>query len=1200
MVLSFAFRPLQMSQNVNMTTVLRISHWNVNGLTSKAFGSKLEDQAFLNQILHSDLLLITETHARVPHSISLPGYCTLQINRHQKNLEARRGSGGIAVLVRNQWKKGVSFLHSSCNEMAWVRLNKSYFGHHSDIYLGVVYNSPLDSTYRGNENFEVWDALEKEIAEFSRVGQVTLMGDFNTRIGHRTDFIQNDENQFGNLPNQYLSDDDLDIVKLYRKTCDPKVYPKPDVDRLISLCIASGLKVLNGRILGDTKGKLTCHKWNGSSTVDLGLAHFSLFKNIQYSLVHDFFEHVSDHCMISMGLAINFQKRPGLAREEVGTRIPYPIKWDAETAIHFTESFKSLMNIEKMNITKSIMCEKVMTQESVEKQVQSVNEILLSAVEMSPEANSASRKPSRRKTSVNKPKGATVKKKKWYDQSCSDLRKVLRSYGNLLIKNPSNSYIRGRFFVTKKQYRLLVKKKKAEFKKDLVNRLEFMSERNPKAYWKLVEELRSEGNGASKDRRDTQVANEEWVEHYKALLSEPPPTPPIDMLKEFEDMKAQPFFSELDFKITVEEVRNAVSSLKNGKAAGPDRIKNEMLKASIPYMEEIYTQLFNNILLSGIYPSQWSMGFISNIFKDGDPTDPNNYRGITVNSSLAKVFSSVVNERLDKYLGDKKVMNHFQIGFTKKARTSDHIFVIRTLFEKYVKKYRKPLYAAFVDFRKAYDSVWHFGLLYKLLKCNVRGKVFTIIENMYKQSQVNVKTSDQILEPITVTTGVKQGEILSPRLFNLFINDLPGCIPIDNDTPYLEDSDIRCLLYADDLVLFSLSANGLQKSLDCLSDYCSKWNLKVNIRKTKVMKFSGNGHKCKESFYFNGNQLENTQRYRYLGVELSASGSFIYSIKNLVRRAEKALFKLKASVGNDINPKLGMKLFDQLIKPILTYGSEVWGIDFPRKKSLFDFLCNSQTEVMNLSYCKYILRVNRRSSNFAVRGELGRLPLGIDIISNAFSFLQHAEETTSPILRNALKASKELAKGQGTSWYSALDRVRNLLHLNVNQLVSRDLAKKSLTDLFMKEWKKERDEIDEMSSKLSVYKMVKEHFNYEPYLDQVKDIRYRSSLTKMRISNHTLQVERGRYKKPPIPRDSRLCNLCSVVEDECHFLLKCPKYKEERTVLLENVRTKFPSVSSLDDNGLCLFLLTSEGDTCIEVARFCFKNMPVTGMSKLQ
>jgi exonuclease III len=204
--------------------ILQVSHWNVNGLQSKSIGPKLEDPTFVKLISENEIVLLTETHATLPNSISIPGYFTYQINR-PKHKNARKGSGGIAILVRNNLRNMVSFIKSKICSMAWVKLKKVFVGHHEDLYIGAVYNCPNNSSYRINNDCEVWDILEKEEAEFARLGHTLVLGDFNTRIGKRPDFIVNDDNAFIKMYNQYINDEKLQIVKLHRNNCDSYVGP---------------------------------------------------------------------------------------------------------------------------------------------------------------------------------------------------------------------------------------------------------------------------------------------------------------------------------------------------------------------------------------------------------------------------------------------------------------------------------------------------------------------------------------------------------------------------------------------------------------------------------------------------------------------------------------------------------------------------------------------------------------------------------------------------------------------------------------------------------------------------------------------------------------------------------------------------------------------------------------------------------------
>ena len=152
----------------------------------------------------------------------------------------------------------------------------------------------------------------------------------------------------------------------------------------------------------------------------------------------------------------------------------------------------------------------------------------------------------------------------------------------------------------------------------------------------------------------------------------------------------------MNFDITAEEILKAVKSLKNGKASGTDGITNEMLKVSCSYNIEMYVKLFNLIMKIGLYPEKWRENYIKPIFKGGCFNDPNNYRGIALSSCVAKLFSRVLFNRLDKQLENNKTLAEEQIGFCKGCRPSAHFLTLKTLIDKAFKS-SKRLYACFVD-----------------------------------------------------------------------------------------------------------------------------------------------------------------------------------------------------------------------------------------------------------------------------------------------------------------------------------------------------------------------------------------------------------------------------------------------------------------------------------------------------------------------
>ena len=192
----------------------------------------------------------------------------------------------------------------------------------------------------------------------------------------------------------------------------------------------------------------------------------------------------------------------------------------------------------------------------------------------------------------------------------------------------------------------------------------------------------------------------------------------------------------LNAAITEEEVICAIKALKNGKAVGIDEVRNEFIKHSSPPLISIYCKLFNKVLDSGIVPEQWVQGIIIPIYKGkGDTTQCDNYRGITLLSCVSKLFTSILNKRLTTFIDDNEILLANQAGFRKSHSTLDHCFVLKSLIDLFLHN-KKRIYVAFIDFRKAFDSVWRSGLWENYLVKMLMGKsselslTFTVKSNL--------------------------------------------------------------------------------------------------------------------------------------------------------------------------------------------------------------------------------------------------------------------------------------------------------------------------------------------------------------------------------------------------------------------------------------------------------------------------------------
>ena len=198
----------------------------------------------------------------------------------------------------------------------------------------------------------------------------------------------------------------------------------------------------------------------------------------------------------------------------------------------------------------------------------------------------------------------------------------------------------------------------------------------------------------------------------------------------------------------------------------------------------ILHKLFNNILNTGFFPTSWSSAVIIPIFKKGDKNNVNNYRGISLVSNLGKLFTSILNERLKKWSDNNDVTTDAQFWFKNGYSTQDAIFALNSIISKTLSK-KKRLYCAFVDFKCAFDSVNRCKLWFKLSKISIRGKLLNVIYSMYSNVRSKVAVDGFESEYFSNVQGLMQGEVLSPILFSLYMNDFEmnflrsGSIPVE-------------------------------------------------------------------------------------------------------------------------------------------------------------------------------------------------------------------------------------------------------------------------------------------------------------------------------------------------------------------------------------------------------------------------------------
>src|SRR4051812_42115154 len=289
--------------------------------------------------------------------------------------------------------------------------------------------------------------------------------------------------------------------------------------------------------------------------------------------------------------------------------------------------------------------------------------------------------------------------------------------------------------------------------------------------------------------------------------------------------------------ISVYEVRLAIDKAKIGKAAGPSGVAADMLKAAEEAAVKWVTDICNEVVRSGVVPADWRRSWMVNVYKGkGNALECSSYRGIKLLDHVLKVLERVLEARLRKTVK----IDDMQFGFSPGKGTTDAIFIVRQVQEKFLGK-QKEVWIAFVNLEKAFDRVPRNVLWWALRRVGVEDWIIKVIKSMYEGGTTSVRMNGEESENFRVKVGVHQGSVLSPILFNIVMQAIAE--NFKKGLPWER-------LYADDLALMAESKAELEKRLLEWIIRLKEKGLRVNIGKMKVMN-------CKVGV----GQVENSGKY---------------------------------------------------------------------------------------------------------------------------------------------------------------------------------------------------------------------------------------------------------------------------------------------------------------------------------------------------
>lgn len=873
------------------------------------------------------------------------------------------------------------------------------------------------------------------------------------------------------------------------------------------------LFVLNGRSPGDSKGGFTFVGAQGKSTVDLVWVD-----NLAADFVGDFgvlyTDTPSDHFPVRTTLLLPSENPQ---REVHSTENTLPrLKWSPAHAATYSLSLEYNHKI---------------SSPIIDPNTAAIN--LISAIrEAFPSAPPIH--PIRTQPRSEKP---------WYDAEC---RLSKRELNSLLRRCKSLNFpadLAALYSKRKSDHNALLKNKQKNHQETVVEGM--IKAKNSVEFWKYAK------NFICKSRNNNNcIPHGTWVTYLTELYA----------CNDSVALHIIPTFNPIfDAPITLGDVCNSLKKCKMNKAPGADGISFEFYQ-NLPSNWLLYlTNLFNLILQREQIPDSWGEVLIIMLHKKGDPLIPGNYRSIALINTAPKLFTQTLCTRLQSW-SENGILGEFQSGFRSKRSCMDNVFSLHALIQiQFSKTPSRKVFALFIDFSKAFDSVNHYLLFNKLSQMGVSSKFLNLIKDLYAKAHIRVRGPNSLSPPINVEKGVLQGEILSPLLFALFLNDLEsflrekGCVGVAAD----HTQDILLLAYADDIVITVDSPHMLTRVMRHLETYCQNNHLTVNANKTKIMVFRKNPRKLSKfipKFFLGAKEIEIVKSYEYLGIIFSDSGNFNAAADNAIANARKAMGASQLIVRRmgHFDCKTAEKLLSSLTLSVLLYEAPVWALD---KLEL--------VEKVQTSFYKQLLSLPNNTPDYAIRLETNRPPVAYHvlnlILSWASKILSMPNTRYPKILFRKLKELHIRDPNSSPNWFSKVNNIFASCELS-QSWVNRDSPFNEaerhsiLTNYLNRSVLNDKTSLTNSSSLLLLPSLNLPAAGHS-YLSLNLPLNFVKIFAQIRMYNkfNPRIIENDIYKFDPFP----YCPCCHIHECETliHFLCICTIYNDLKLKHFQRIDT---------------------------------------------
>lgn len=595
------------------------------------------------------------------------------------------------------------------------------------------------------------------------------------------------------------------------------------------------------------------------------------------------------------------------------------------------------------------------------------------------------------------------------------------------------------------------------------------------------------------------------------------------------------------------EMTSALRQCKTKTTPGSDSIPYELLKELPRSSQSVLLEFYNQIWKEGKLPDEWKEAVVTPILKpDKSAFDVKSYRPIALTSTLVKVLERMVASRLRWWMESNNNFNRNQTGFRKGRGTIDQIMRLADETHKALNN-RQITLAVMIDLEKAFDLVWHEGLLSKARSLGLNGNIINFIESFLKDRKIRVKVGTSISNAYTLDNGTPQGSVISPLLFLIMINDIE---PPTNG--------IKLSLYADDSAAWKSGSNvrtlvsELQNYIDKLVAYFDRWGFKISTGKTTAILFSKYKKDTKDiKLYIHGEQIAINSTVKFLGVVFDQRLTWRPHIENIVARCTKRLniMKVMSSVNWGASKQLLLTVYKALIRSIIDYGCMAYDTAANSEKAKLDTI---QYKALKLCCGATI-----GTPASALQVECGQPPLALRRLRMQVNYSVKLKSLSTH------HPTTSITEESWHDYYGKYSTNRQTFNRKTSSVLKKIKYENKFKESKIAEPWKESEHQNKENVLQPVYNKIRKHIldkwqemwdysNTGNFYNEIQPMvgyklkhtvhdqrRKDVTLTRLRLGHTLLNVDLNRFGIITSPD----CVSCHEVEDVKHYLIDCPLQK---------------------------------------------------------